>query len=182
MQTMPIMRYFTLEGQTIDLAALSHDIAISSAMLPDIDRIEISGSRVMTIENLTSFHTYSGKEAFVIYLGGYHNAIRREFLKKIREQNPHVAFHHFGDIDAGGFFILKHLRERTGIHIQPYKMDVETLKKYQTYTKKLTANDRSRLMKLLDGDLGEAGEFGAVIRYMLEHDCKLEQEAVEAER
>ncbi|MDW7670351.1 MAG: DUF2220 family protein [Bacillota bacterium] len=174
----------TIKGQTIDLAALSHDIAVSSAMLPDIERVQISGNRVLSIENLTSFHTFNEQGVFVLYLGGYHNAIRRQFLKKIREQNPAVEYFHFGDIDAGGFYILKHLRERTGIHIQPYKMDVETLKQYQAYTKKLTANDRSRLMKLLEsefsevGEVGEVGGIGEVIRYMLENDCKLEQEAV----
>lgn len=63
-------------------------------------------------------------------------------------------------------------------------MDIETLQQYQAYTKKLTANDRSRLMKLQERDLGEACEVSEaggvreVIRYMLENDCKLEQEAV----
>ena len=52
-------------------------------------------------------------------------------------------------------------------------MDVATLEKYRAFTKKLTENDRSRLKNLL------GGEFDAVVRYMLEHDCKLEQEAIE---
>ncbi len=161
-----------LSGQTIDLSRLRSDLAISSSMLPDIDKIEITGRAVITIENLTSFHTTDCSDMFIIYLGGFHNSVRREFIKKIFQQNPGVRFYHFGDIDAGGFYILEHLKRETGIEFQPYKMDLETLKEYQEYTKKLTINDRDRLIKLKES------QFKEVIGYMLENDCKLEQEAI----
>jgi len=161
-----------ISGQTIDMSKLRSDLAISSSMLCDIDKINITGRAVLTIENLTSFHTTDCSDMFVIYLGGFHNSIRREFIKKIYKQNPAVGFYHFGDIDAGGFYILEHLKRQTGIEFQPYKMDLETLKKYQEYSKKLTEHDRERLIKL-----GE-GQFKEVISYMLENDCKLEQEAI----
>ncbi len=161
-----------LSGQTIDLSKLRSDLAISSSMLPDIDNIKITGRAVITIENLTSFHTTDCSDMFVIYLGGFHNSIRREFIKKIFQQNPGVCFYHFGDIDAGGFYILEHLKRQTGIEFQPYKMDLETLKEYQEYSKKLTDHDRDRLIKLRES------QFKEVISYMLENDCKLEQEAI----
>ncbi|HZK53715.1 MAG TPA: Wadjet anti-phage system protein JetD domain-containing protein [Desulfosporosinus sp.] len=158
-------------GQMIDLSQLRSDLAISSSMLPDIDTIKITGRAVLTIENLTSFHTTDCSDMFVIYLGGFHNRVRREFIKKIFQQNPGVCFYHFGDIDAGGFYILEHLKQ-TGIEFQPYKMDLETLKKYQEYSKKLTDHDRDRLIKL------RGSQYEEVISYMLENDCKLEQEAI----
>ena len=161
-----------ISGQRIDLNSLKSDIAISSSMLEDIELIEISCKKVMTIENLTSFHIAKTKDVFVIYLGGFHNRIRREFIKKIYIQNPGVEFYHFGDIDAGGFYILEHLRRQTGIDFKPYKMDLETLKKYQDYSKHLTDNDRERLKRIINS------EFEEVINYMLENNCKLEQEAV----
>ena len=161
-----------LSEQTIDLSKLRSDLAISSSMLPDIDRIKITGRAVITIENLTSFHTTDCSDMFVIYLGGFHNSVRREFIKKIFQQNPGVGFYHFGDIDAGGFYILEHLKRQTGIEFQPYKMDLETLKKYQEYSKKLTDHDRDKLIKLRES------QFKEVISYMLENDCKLEQEAI----
>ena len=163
----------TIKGQKIDLSNLNSDIAISSIMLPDIEKIEVVGKAVITIENLTSFHTFYDKDMFVIYLGGYHNSIRREFIKKIYCQNSDIAFFHFGDIDAGGFYILEHLRQQTGVDFIPYKMNVDTIMKFSKYTKRLTENDRNRLMRLVDGEHGE------VVRYMLENDCKLEQEAVD---
>lgn len=161
-----------ISGQTIDLSQLRSDLAISSTMLPDIDKIVITGRAVITIENLTSFHTMDSSDMFVIYLGGFHNSVRREFLQKIHQQNPEILFYHFGDIDAGGFYILEHLKRKTGINVQPYKMDLETLKEYQEYSKKLTEHDRERLMKLKES------QFKEVITYMLENDCKLEQEAI----
>jgi hypothetical protein len=161
-----------LSGQTIDLSKLRSDLAISSSMLPDINKIKITGRAVITIENLTSFHTTDCSDLFVIYLGGFHNSVRREFIKGIFKQNPGVPFYHFGDIDAGGFYILEHLKRQTGIEFQPYKMDLETLMEYQEYSKKLTNHDRERLMKLRES------QFKEVISYMLENDCKLEQEAI----
>ena len=52
-------------------------------------------------------------------------------------------------------------------------MDVNTLQAYSEYAKPLTENDRKRLEKLRDG------EFGDAVAYMLEHNCKLEQEALD---
>ena len=55
----------------------------------------------------------------------------------------------------------------------PVHMDVATLEEYKDYTRKLTENDKGRLKNLLGNG------FDAVIHYMLEHDCKLEQEAIQ---
>lgn len=41
------------------------------------------------------------------------------------------------------------------------------------YAKRLEKNDRKRLLSLL------GSEFDDTINYMLEHDCKLEQEAID---
>ncbi|PKM87166.1 MAG: hypothetical protein CVU87_10140 [Firmicutes bacterium HGW-Firmicutes-12] len=161
-----------ISGQHIDLNTLRSDMAISSSMLEDIEEITITGKSVMTIENLTSFHRAENKDTFFIYLGGFHNRIRREFIKRIHNQNPRTEFYHFGDMDAGGFYILEHLRRQTGVNFKPYKMDLETLKEYQEYSKSLTENDRDRLKKL------KGNEFGEVIDYMLNNNCKLEQEAI----
>lgn len=162
----------TIKNQRIDLSVLRGDIAISTSILSDIDKIEVIGKGVITVENLTSFHTFSEEGMFIIYLGGYHNRIRSKFIKKIHEQNPAVLFYHFGDIDAGGFYIFEHLKKKTGIEFKAYKMDVDTLKEFYHYSKKLSDNDRNRLLKLKDS------QFNEVISYMLDNNCKLEQEAI----
>ena len=160
-------------GQTLDLRLLGGDIAFSSVLLKEIERIEVTGQRVITIENLTSFNAYTPKEELVVYLGGYHNLSRREFLKRVYEQNPNAAYFHCGDIDAGGFYILLHLRAKTGIPFAPLHMGVQTLKQNLRYAKKLTENDARRLKNLKDG------EFEEVIAFMLKENVKLEQEALD---
>ena len=163
----------TVCGQEIDFSRMTGDMAISSEMLKNADDITVLGDVVVTIENLTTFNAFKCENSFAIYLGGYHNTSRRNFIKKVYEQNPDKQYLHFGDIDAGGFYILQHLRNKTGIAFVPYCMDVKTLKTNLQYTKKLTENDKKRLAALAET------EFGETVEFMLENNCKLEQEAMD---
>ena len=159
--------------QKLDIGELSGDIGLSSSMLSDVDAIKLNTDKVVTIENLTTFNHFNDKSFFAVYLGGYHNQDRRRFIQKLYEMNPDAQYYHFGDIDAGGFYILLHLRRKTEVPFQPYKMDIATLKDNLSYTKKLTENDRTRLDNLL------GSEFKDIISFMLENNCKLEQEALD---
>ena len=163
----------SINGQMIDFSQFTGDIGISSVLLDNISKIEVSGNKVITVENLTTFNRFCEENAMIIYLGGYHNTHRRNFIRKLYVQNPDVLYYHYGDIDAGGFYILLHLRNKTDIHFLPYHMDINTLQQYSQFTKPLTDNDRKRLQNLLDS------EFSEVIQYMLENNCKLEQEALD---
>ena len=163
----------TVCGQEIDFSRMTGDMAISSEMLKNADDITVLGDVVVTIENLTTFNAFKCENSFAIYLGGYHNTSRRNFIKKVYEQNPDKQYLHFGDIDAGGFYILQHLRNKTGIAFVPYCMDVKTLKTNLQYTKKLTENDKKRLAALAET------EFGETVEFMLENNCKFEQEAMD---
>jgi hypothetical protein len=164
-----------LKGQILDLSKMDGDIGLSTKSLKDVLSVNVLGNRVVTIENLTSFYTYQNSDDFVIYLGGFHNSVKRKFIKKVFVENSSKSYMHFGDIDAGGLYILKHLRNKTGIKFAPMNMDVETLKKYDSCVKPLTKEDLARLKRLK-----EDTEFDNLISYMLEHNCKLEQENVVA--
>ncbi len=163
----------SLNGQEIDLKKISGDIAISTAALKDITKIRVTGDRLITIENLTTYNFFNENNCMAIYLGGYHNSAKRDFIKKLYSQNTDITYYHYGDIDAGGFQILLHLRKKTGINFIPYKMDLNTLTNNIQFSKPLTPNDRKRLTALLDT------EFESTIAYMLENNCKLEQEALD---
>ena len=162
-----------LNGQIIDLSKVNGDIGLSTKSLRDVVSINVFGNCVITVENLTSFYTYGNRDDFVIYLGGFHNSVKRDFIKKVFAENASKSYMHFGDIDAGGFYILKHLRNKTGIHFFPMNMNVQTLEQYKSSLKTLTAEDRNRLEHFLDDE-----EFKNVARYMLDNNCKLEQENV----
>ena len=172
-----------LGGQHINLRNIRGDLALSSETLKDLSSITVAGRKIITIENLTSFHDFNNNEYFVIYLGGFHNRTRRNFLKKAYDDNPDCLYFHFGDIDAGGFYILNHLREKTGIRFKPVYMEKEILEEFRAFTKPLAQSDRKRLENLLekyaDEDDREYAEIcSEAVEYMLINNCKLEQEAV----
>ncbi|MDD7450908.1 MAG: DUF2220 family protein [Treponema sp.] len=160
-------------GQTIDLSKIDGDIGLSTKTLNQLCSVDLQGAEVVTIENLTNFHKFQPNNQLVIYLGGFHNSIKRDFIKRVDYCNPGTKFFHFGDIDAGGFYILEHLIKNTGIAFIPLNMNIETLKNHKTYWKPLSENDKSRLQKILE----LAPEHKDVLLFMLNNNCKLEQEA-----
>ena len=169
--------------QEIDLSLMEGDIALSTESVKNLKAVMVMGKRVVTVENLTSFHDYSTEDDFVVYLGGFHNKVKRDLLLYLYRRNPEKEYRHFGDIDAGGFYILEHLKKKTGIPFRSLYMDTRTLQRYREDRKPLTENDRRRLLQLKE-ELAErtqheeTEDYGDVISYMLDKNCKLEQEAV----
>ena len=168
---------FKLNNATIDLNSLGFEYALSDEMIKALIPIKISAEKVITVENLTSFYGLQDSKALIIYLGGYHNHTKNMLLQRIKNIFPKCAYYHFGDIDAGGFYILNHLKEATGIPFKPYKMGITELETKSGYVKKLTDNDKRRL-GLMKQD-NRFIEFWDVIKYMLEHNVKLEQEILD---
>lgn len=180
--------YFKGEGKlllagkacsAIELPLLEQGVGISGA---DIKRIRICGKgsikKVITIENQTTFFRWKENNGLIIYLGGYHNSVRRELLRMVYQEIPDAKYLHFGDIDVGGFCIYRDLCEKTGIPFRTYHMGIRELETYENYTKKLTDNDRKGLRNLIEKEREEAGENLETLLYMQEKGVKLEQEAV----
>lgn len=161
-----------INQEEINLNRYGHEIALSSTAMNDFSVIDLGVKKVLTIENLTTFVTFNNPEFIVIYLGGFHNAVKRNLLKRISEHDKNVEFYHFGDIDAGGFLIFKDLVNKTGIQFKPYMMDIDTLKKHEDNWTSLSVNDKKRLRE------NQSSIFKDVITFMLQNNCKLEQEAI----
>lgn len=182
------------EAAWLELSGLRQGIGISGEDLKHI-RVECGDTvkKLITIENLTTYYRWSEPDSVMVYLGGYHNRVRRRLLRMFYEQAPEMEYLHFGDIDVGGFEIYQDLCRKTGIPFKPYHMGVEELKRYQAYTKPLTENDRKRLeVLLLQMQADEKAEEASipvfvsgngnscpeVLQYMKEHGVKLEQECI----
>ena len=138
-----------------------------------LERIDIHGSQVMTIENLTSFNRMKEKDYFYLFLSGYQNTAKQHFLTRIAEQNKEIRWFHFGDFDPDGFLIIEHLKKKTGIAFRPTHMGYNELEKYRKYGRPLEKNDRKKALTLL-----EKGMYPEEMTFMLEQDCKIEQEIV----
>lgn len=158
-------------GHAIELAS-SVPIAINSRSLSEIADITVSDRSIMTVENLTSFNRMESAGVFLLYISGYSNTAKNGFLRLVRNCNHDKKWLHFGDIDPDGFYILENLRSKTGIDFQPFCMGVDELKKYMNFTKPLERNDLRKAESL------KKSRYAEVIRFMLDNNCKLEQEII----
>lgn len=166
-----------VNGERLPIGQLQQGIGISGEDVPKVCLQEVCNIiKVITIENLTTFFRWQDEDSLILYLGGYHNSVRRSLLKMIYRQLPDVEYYHFGDIDVGGFEIYEDLCVKTGIPFQLYRMDINTLKEYAAFGKKLTENDRKRIENILSK---RKAPYEQVLQYMLLHNVKLEQECVE---
>lgn len=175
----PTYFYFKGNGQ-IDFSdgtkiglSFSCPIALRSDSIDEIASVTVSCGTIMTIENLTSFNRVSSENMFCLFLSGYNNSCKSRFLKKIFENNPQKEWYHFGDIDPDGFLILHNLRIKTGIDFKPYRMGIPELVEFKKYCKPLEKNDIAKANSLLERRL-----FDELARFMLGHNCKLEQEII----
>lgn len=162
----------------INLSCLRQGIGLSGEDVGKVRILENSGiKKILTIENLTTFFRWQEKDCLMIYLGGYHNSVRRKLLELLYQDFPEAEYLHFGDIDVGGFEIYRDLCRKTGIPFKTYHMGVEELEKYESYTQELTGNDRKRLEALIRKVESE-GKDTRVLLYMKEKGRKLEQEGI----
>lgn len=159
------------DGKSIQID--SAPMALSSDLLKKLVSITIEGENVVTVENLTSFHRVNDGNCAYIYLAGYHNSEKQALLRRINKENPKKRWFHFGDIDPDGFYILEHLRKGTGIDFAPLLMNVNELKKYAQYCKALSEKDRVKAENLI-----LKGRYVETLQYMLDNNCKLEQEMI----
>lgn len=164
-----------IKGKVVDGSVFAGGIEFTSEDLQGLEQVSVVAKNFLTVENLTSFLRHRPKDVVTFYLGGYANRFQRDFLKKVYADNPSVRYLHFGDIDAGGLWILDHLRRVTGIPFVPYHMAVEDLQnpQFQNCLNSLTEEDRHRLE-----NLRLKQEYSELADYMLTHNIKLEQEII----
>ena len=162
-------------GKELQLGNYADDEEFFSDELDEIERICVRVPEFITVENYTSWLRFRKEGAVSFYLGGYAARFQRDFLRKVQEDNPHLVFRHFGDIDAGGLYIHEHLCRVTGIPFQMYRMSCAELQdaRFRSCLQPLTNQDRIRLKSL-----EKQGTYRELAAYMLEKNVKLEQEII----
>ena len=168
---------FRLNDQIIDLEKLGFEYSLSDEMIKKLLLLPSTCTKLITVENLTSFYKLNIANSVVIFLSGFHNHTKQMLLKKIYAAFGNIEYLHFGDIDAGGFVIYNNLLKSTQIPFKPYQMGIEQLKTQFNYAKPLTEYDKKRLGELKKNV--EYSVFAEVIEFMLENSIKLEQEALD---
>ena len=167
------------DESAIELSEMPGGIALSNGSLAGIHKISVKADKVITVENLTTYHDCDEQDAVYIYLGGYHNTSKQKLFELIYENNGDKEYYHEGDLDVYGFLILENLISKTQIPFKPLLMDVETIERFYRagLYKTLTARDRKMIDSKKDGQLSA---YKDVLEYMLEYNCKVEQESIKA--
>lgn len=194
-----------LGGHWLDLGVFSYGTSLNPETIRRLEAIDVRGGTVLTVENKAVYYEYikrAHKDEIVIYLGGFFGKYTRLFLEKLREaaqsipldepmvMNPasfaasaspvtakrQLQYSHWGDIDLGGFMIYDTLKVILGEGLEPLKMDLETLLDNMDQTMTFGEDYAERLNRYLERN--PETEFSEVIRYMLAHRVRLEQEAL----
>lgn len=160
------------DGTKVELSC-KYPIALRSDSVSEILSVTIPCDTVMTVENLTSFNRVTLENCFCLFLSGYNNSGKADFLKKLCVDNHERQWLHFGDIDPDGFYILHNLRIKTGINFQPYLMGIFELERFMEYCKPLEANDIAKAKSMIESNI-----FSDIAQFMLKNNCKLEQEII----
>ena len=164
---------FLLKNGTVLRLTSENPIAFSAETIKNMDKILIKNAKVMTIENLASFHRIYDQNTFYIFLSGYHNTLKQHFIKRLAQENPKLRWYHFGDLDPDGYYILEHLKRGTGIDFESFHMGLDDLIKFREYGKKLSETDRKKANILMN-----SGLYCRELSYMIEKNIKLEQEII----
>ena len=141
-------------------------------------------SRMLTIENKANYiwyiQTHHDPRELILYHGGCYSPMKGKWIRMlaeaVRKTSPGTEFFHWSDIDVGGFRIFTRLKNNLIPELKPLKMDLRTLKQFETQTAEIeTDHYRGILRKMLDDP--EYKIFYETIQYMLEKNIRLEQEA-----
>lgn len=164
-----------IAGRELELGVFAGGVEFFADEFERLEWIHIHTPHFMTVENRTSWLRLNIPDAALFYLGGYCVRSQRDFLKKVYCDNPEHVFWHFGDMDAGGFYIHEHLCRVTGIPFRLYRMSRKELEdpRFKSCLRPLTQQDRIRLKSLERQET-----YRELVTYMLKQNVKLEQEIV----
>lgn len=163
-------------GGRLDLGAFHPWVGLPPAML-DLPVAACGAQRVVTVENLTSFHRLAAVRPagwVALFLGGFPRGSRLRLLQALVAAG--ARWYHWGDLDLGGFRNFVYLQRASGLPGEPYRMDAATFDRYRAFGRPFDERYRARLEALL-GEPDYAPFHGA-IRAMLAAGLRLEQESV----
>ena len=154
---------------------------INSLTVRELDHVELSDvRRILSIENKANYVWYSlyqrRPEELVLYHGGCCSPSKMQWFRMILDAaQPGTEILHWSDIDIGGFRIFTRLRRELAPAARPWRMDRETLGEFAAFTMPITEKHYLKGLQKLLAD-PEYAVFHDVIRYMIDHRVRLEQE------
>jgi hypothetical protein len=180
--------HFVLEkkGRRLEAPAIHHEWGEPCRLLlmhlRDAQVVRVRGERVVSIENETTYNDYvewlreRGREEIVLLTEGQANWAVVRLLRLLAEAAPGLPLAHWGDLDRFGVLILRSLRRRTGLPIEPCWMDVATFDRCKAAGLSLPEGEREEIDSLLSSSSEEVGS--SLLRAIRNAGVWIEQEAV----
>ncbi len=91
---------------------------------------------------------------------------KESFFEAVATAAQGCTWHHWSDIDYGGFSMLGRLRREINSNIKPYRMDRQELQHYKNLTASITSKYAKKLERLLLKT--EPSDCQTCIKYMFE--------------
>lgn len=167
-----------LNGNRLELGTFRPSLGLPSSTLRQAQVLDSACTEIITIENLTSFHSMLARQpqALLIYTGGFASPSLCQFLSKLAMALPNLAWYHWGDYDVGGLRILAHLRQHVA-QIRLWQPDPAVFQRAGNATQSLHQKERQSLTELQQHPL--LHDCQGLIAAMLEQNIKLEQEQLD---
>jgi len=177
---------FQSGGKKVCTGDFPGGLGLSGQTIESMADLSTSARRIVTIENLSSYHQWLEQHAglngeeLVIYTGGYPQRILQTFLKKLSNSIKNVTNSpetcHWGDIDLGGIRIFEYLKAQFFQHLQPLRMDADTLLKYESRAATVSSEYASQIRQALNDP--QYADWHPLLNIMLERGVRLEQESI----
>src|SRR5205807_1782665 len=100
-------------------------------------------------------------------------------LRLLAGTAPGLPLAHWGDMDRYGVLILRSLRRRTGLAVEPWRMDLPTFERFKEAGLPLPDGERAEIASLLAASPDEVAT--DLLRAMLDSGRGIEQETVAEE-
>lgn len=179
------LTFLTSENVKVDARVFVGGIGLSAQTVENMHELHTTARRIVTIENLTSYHQWINHDAgrreaeLVLYTGGFPHRTMQSFLRKLAGSlatDERVDVLHWGDIDLGGIRIFEYLREQFFPTLQPMLMNVETLLRYESSAAAISPAYARKLAEAMADT--RLASWQPVLQIMRERGIRLEQESI----
>ncbi|ATY86082.1 hypothetical protein CVV65_15055 [Kyrpidia spormannii] len=173
-----------LGDRRLETAGFVGGVGLSAATVQKMEVEAVGAQRIVTIENLTSYHQWVqervGRSELVVYTGGFPHHTLQLFLKKlaaaVARQSPELPVGHWGDVDLGGIRIFQFLKTQFFPRLQPIMMDIPTLEAHRE--RAVRADDKYVEKALAMRDDPGFAQWGEVLDWIAKSRLRLEQESI----
>ncbi len=132
--------------------------------------------KIITIENKANFVAEAYEEGtLILFSHGFFTPVEKIFLQNLYEKihRQEVIYLHSGDMDYGGVRIFEYIKKNIFPELLPYRMDVDTFKKFISYSETISESCLEKIRKIQEPLLQDTIDFIVETGRVLEQESYL---------